>query len=408
MAKIAIVDLLFTWPPDGGARTDVKEIATRLAKEHQVCLFVPDYQHGFKRGLITGNLPFEIRKIPFPTIRSFTRKSICRKIKQAVDEFIPDKVWITDAWYMKPHLVLALRKYRPILRFYAYESLCLKQHGILFRQGNFCPINFLTANLAERLTCFVCTLHHLNKTRDKTFIQEYFISGAYSPRYRKKVIKAIQTASQIIVYNNIIKDRISHLNDKVQITPSGVDLERFPIRSNLSHSTLGPVKIFMAGRTDDFYKGFSILRNACQQLWKKRQDFQLIATSTEKFEDKFIISTGWLNQEELPQLYLEADICVVPSVWPEPFGIVALEAMAAGKPVIASNVGGLKTIVRDNETGFLVPPLDSDALLQKLEILLDDPHRRSEMGKRARQLVAEQYTWEYIYHQYYRHLFTKN
>lgn len=162
----------------------------------------------------------------------------------------------------------------------------------------------------------------------------------------------------------------------------------------------------MAGRTNDFYKGFSILRDACQKLRKKRTDFVLVATATESYKEDFIISTGWLNQDELSRLYLETDICVVPSIWPEPFGIVALEAMAAGKPVIATNVGGLKTIVRDNETGFLIPPMDPDILAQKLEILLDNPLLRKDMGKRAQQLVSERYTWDYIYKQYYRRLFT--
>lgn len=407
MAKIAIVDLLFTWPPDGGARTDVKEIATRLAKEHEVCLFVPDYQHGFKRGLIKEELEFQIYKIPFPTIRSFNRKNICQKIQDAVAAFKPDKVWVTDGWYLKPDIILALKEYQPILRFYAYESICLKQHGILFRHGKQCQINYLKANALEQLTCLACTLHHHNKIRDKTFLQEYIISGAYLPWYRTKVINAIQSASTIIVYNDLIKGLISHLNRNIQVTPSGVDLNRF----NLSAQSVErlnnhqPIKIFMAGRTNDFYKGFSILRDACYQLWKTRHDFRLIATSTEKYNEPFIQSTGWLNQQDLPKLYMEADICVVPSIWPEPFGIVAVEGMAAGKPVIATEVGGLKTIVREGETGFLVPPLDSKSLKEKLEVLLNNPQLRIQMGNRARQIVEQEYTWDTIYQKYYQHLF---
>lgn len=408
MAKIAIVDLLFTWPPDGGARTDVKELVTRMAKEHEVCLFVPDYQHGFKRGLIKEELSFQIRKIPFPTIHSFNCKNICRKIKEAVAAFKPDKVWITDGWYIKPDVVLALKEYRPILRFYAYESLCLKQHGILFRQGKQCPINYLKANAKELLTCFACTIHHHHKLRDKTFLQEYFISGAYLPWYRNKVIRAIQSASTIIVYNELIKGLIHHLNPNIQITPSGIDLARFDLsaQSKDRSKSQEPIKIFMAGRTNDFYKGFSILLDACQQLWKTRQDFKLIATSTDKYAEPFVQTTGWLNQQDLPRLYMEADICIVPSIWPEPFGIVALEGMAAGKPVIATEVGGLKTIVRDGKTGYLVPPLDSTALSRKLEALLDNSSLRKEMGQCARKLVEEQYTWDNIYQRYYRHLFT--
>ncbi len=71
---------------------------------------------------------------------------------------------------------------------------------------------------------------------------------------------------------------------------------------------------------------------------------------------------------------------VVPSIWPEPFGLVALEAAAAGKPVIASRIGGLRDIVVDGETGLLVTPGDSGALRAALARLIADPGLRERMG----------------------------
>ena len=76
-------------------------------------------------------------------------------------------------------------------------------------------------------------------------------------------------------------------------------------------------------------------------------------------------------------------IALVPSVWSEPFGLVALEAMSAGRPVIASRSGGLIDIVADGETGFLVQPGDPLALQQAIERLLADPDLRSRMGQAA-------------------------
>jgi glycosyltransferase involved in cell wall biosynthesis len=74
---------------------------------------------------------------------------------------------------------------------------------------------------------------------------------------------------------------------------------------------------------------------------------------------------------------------VAPSVWPEPFGLVALEAAAAGKPIVASKIGGLNDIVVDGETGFLVPPGDRAALRGALERLIGDHELRAEMGVAA-------------------------
>ncbi|WP_369781564.1 glycosyltransferase [Pseudomonas sp. WC2401] len=71
---------------------------------------------------------------------------------------------------------------------------------------------------------------------------------------------------------------------------------------------------------------------------------------------------GWLTAEDLQSLYLTADILIVPSRW-EGFGLVAVEAMRAGLPVIASNVGGLAEVVEDNATGILIDPNSVQALV---------------------------------------------
>lgn len=94
---------------------------------------------------------------------------------------------------------------------------------------------------------------------------------------------------------------------------------------------------------------------------------------------------------------------VVPSLWPEPFGTVAVEAMATGTPVIASDVGGLADIVEDGVTGFLVPPGDVGTLASRLQRLVEDPELRLRMGvaatHRARRYAASSVVpqWEQLY-----------
>src|SRR6266487_555257 len=78
---------------------------------------------------------------------------------------------------------------------------------------------------------------------------------------------------------------------------------------------------------------------------------------------------------------------VVPSLWPDPCPTVAMEAMICGKPLVASNVGGLRDIVADNETGLLVPPGNADILQRGLRDLLLNPARRATMGAKSRQRV---------------------
>jgi len=79
---------------------------------------------------------------------------------------------------------------------------------------------------------------------------------------------------------------------------------------------------------------------------------------------------------------------VVPSLWPEPFGLVALETAAAGKPIVASNIGGLRDIVRDGETGLLVPPDDRPALAAAIRRLSEAPDLRQRLGAAAKERAA--------------------
>jgi glycosyltransferase involved in cell wall biosynthesis len=110
---------------------------------------------------------------------------------------------------------------------------------------------------------------------------------------------------------------------------------------------------------------------------------------------QFVHFTGKRQQEELRTYYAAGDV-VVTTPWYEPFGLTPLEAMACGRPVIGSAVGGITFTVRDGETGLLVPPRDPAALAARLRELLNDDSRRARMGECARRRVERQFTWPSI------------
>jgi len=103
---------------------------------------------------------------------------------------------------------------------------------------------------------------------------------------------------------------------------------------------------------------------------------------------------GRRGQDTLPYYYSASDAVVVPSHY-ESFGMVALEAMACGTPVVASQVGGLAFLVQDGVTGYTVPVDDPQALAERLTSLVNDPDLRSEMGENAARFARE-YRWERI------------
>ncbi len=109
---------------------------------------------------------------------------------------------------------------------------------------------------------------------------------------------------------------------------------------------------------------------------------------------KLVVFLGKRGQDTLPYYYSAADVLVVPSHY-ESFGMVALEAMACGTPVIASQVGGLAFLVQDGVTGYTVPAEDHEALCDKLSLLLGDAALRRRMGAAAAK-YAQGYDWEKI------------
>ncbi|WP_445256461.1 glycosyltransferase [Nocardioides aurantiacus] len=104
---------------------------------------------------------------------------------------------------------------------------------------------------------------------------------------------------------------------------------------------------------------------------------------------------GGVGRDRVPDLIRDSDV-VVTVPWYEPFGIVPLEAMACGRPVVGSRVGGLLDTVVPGKTGELVPPRDPAALARTLRALLDDPARRAAYGEAGRRRAVQHYDWRQV------------
>jgi glycosyltransferase involved in cell wall biosynthesis len=125
-----------------------------------------------------------------------------------------------------------------------------------------------------------------------------------------------------------------------------------------------------------------------------------------------VVFRGRVSDAELRRAYEGADVFVLPSVLDsrgdtEGLGVVLLEAMNYGVPVVASRIGGIVDIVTDNETGVLVPPGDSGALGGALQALLADPARARSLGEAGRRRLTERFSWDAIVARYdalYRNL----
>lgn len=186
----------------------------------------------------------------------------------------------------------------------------------------------------------------------------------------------------------------------ISIIPNGVDLARFPA----NHAPANPQQILFVGRLVP-QKGVDVLLRAFGALLHRFPDTTLLIAGDGqqrlylerlarflglRQQVRFL---GWQSRDELPGLYRAAAVTAVPSLY-EPFGLVALEAMASGSPVVVSRIGGLTEIV-DDASGFTVEPGDHLDLATRLAALLSDPELARAAGAAGRRR-AEQFGWSDI------------
>lgn len=103
---------------------------------------------------------------------------------------------------------------------------------------------------------------------------------------------------------------------------------------------------------------------------------------------------GWVNYEDLSSYYRVCDFLVMPSIWPEPFGLSGIQAMRMGKSVVAFNVGGIKDWLKDGQVGYLVERSNQSKLEEKMNLLVKDKNLAKKLGEQARIWVEEKFTLE--------------
>lgn len=250
----------------------------------------------------------------------------------------------------------------------------------------------------------VSTFHTLSLFKRLTF-------EAQEPPVRESIERDVANQADLLVAFSeeeraLLQSAYGVAADKVRVTTEGVDLGLFSPRDKQEarkHLGLEPdlPTVLYVGRLEAF-KGTHVLLRAMAQL-RDLDKVRLVVVGGGGSEDPEaaalhqlaaevgigdrVIWQDAVPQEDLPDYYAAADVCAVPS-YHESFGLVALEAMACGTPVVAASVGGLRSLVVDGETGLLVDPNTPEVFAQRLQTALDDPAMRSRMSIAAHRRAA--------------------
>ena len=270
--------------------------------------------------------------------------------------------------------------------------------------------------LKQRLSLpAVHTYHSLGAVKYKSVSAVPMIAST-----RLKVEKdCLETADCIVATSPQEREHMRTLvssKGNITIIPCGTDIDRFgAVDRQEARKLLGidpeAKVIFYVGRFDPRKGIETLVRAVHESRWRDEPHLNLIigggsrpgqSDGRERERIEGIVKElgltartqfpGRLEDDILPAYFAAADVCVVPSHY-EPFGLVAIEAMACGTPVIASDVGGLQFTVVPEVTGLLAPPKDVSAFAKSIDRILADPDWRNQLGHQARKRVEEKFSW---------------
>lgn len=232
--------------------------------------------------------------------------------------------------------------------------------------------------------------------------------------------RCLETAERVVATSPQERDHLRSLVSsygRMDVIPCGTDIERFGhVSMATARQILGIAAdakvVLYVGRFDP-RKGIETVVRAVGQSHLRQDDrLRLIigggsrpghSDGRERDRIEGIVADldlqdqtwfpGRISDEDLPLYYAAADVCVVPSHY-EPFGLVAIEAMASSTPVVASDVGGLQYTVVPGETGLLAPVRDAEAFAQAIDRILSQPDWRDQLGRAARDRVVDYFSWD--------------
>ena len=235
--------------------------------------------------------------------------------------------------------------------------------------------------------------------------------------YNRSLLKNVLNGADVIIAtsNSYIDESkfLGNYRDKIEVIPNGINLEEFDI--NLSKEECRDKlclphdkKIILFFGNIVSYKGPHILLKAFSKVKTQFKDVKLVFAGRGEMQEELtklaaelgiksdVLFTGYVDERLKPFYYKSADIFCLPSItMAEAFGIVNLEAMTCGIPIISSKLGGIPDVVTDKETGLLVKPEDEEALTDAIIFLLENEDIARKMGNNGKRKV-EEYSWKKI------------
>lgn len=257
-------------------------------------------------------------------------------------------------------------------------------------------VDFLRQRDAAPDTAFIATFHEYRADKNPLFA----LGGPFIQRWLGRLDGRIAVSEAARDFN------ATYFPAEYAIIPNGIDVARFDAQPFPRYRDGRPTVLFV-GRLE-YRKGFEYLLQAWPQVREAAPNARLLVVGAfdRRHKRPYVLYArehgvrgvrfvGPASESDLPRYYRSADVFCAPSAGFESFGIVLLEAMAAGVPVVASDIVGYRTVLDDDVQGMLTPPRQPEKLAQAIVGLLQDPTRRERMGRAGRAKVGA-YAWSRV------------
>ncbi len=224
--------------------------------------------------------------------------------------------------------------------------------------------------------------------------------------FKMMVKRSLKKTHYVTATSDFLEQSVKKLDSNIERTrviPFGIDTAQFDYCRRISRSKM---RIGIAKSLWPKY-GIDVLIRAFYILSKSHDNIELLIAGKGEFESKYkqlvkdlqldekVRFLGFINHDELPEFLRGIDIFAMPSISDgESFGVAALEASSTGLPVVATSVGGVPEVVKENKTGLLVERRDIEGLAGAIEKLILNPDLREKMGSTGRKFVKQKYRWE--------------
>jgi len=327
-----------------------------------------------------------------------------KQVKKIIEQINPDVVHAHNIHYYLSYYCLKIAKKYSRAVFLTAHDVMLFHYGKLVEF-----VNQNNLSIPKKFNYKITPWQQIKKYKKR-----------YNPFRNIIIHHYLKYVDKIFAVSYELKDVLNQNNIKnVEVIHNGIDvnnwqinnkkLENFKKKYNLFNKKI----VFFAGRLSDLkgggkiFKAIKIVKKQVPDILLlvagKKDNYAQMMIELAESENIFLLFTGWIEKDDLKSAYYSSDVIVTPSIYLDPFNLINIEGMICKKPVVGTCFGGTPEIVIDNETGYIVNPLNVEKMAEKIIDLLKNPDKAEQFGQAGYKRVKQEFSLSKQFEKYLKY-----